>query len=184
MTTDNVRIHLLPNRPSLAGVPPDIAAGFATASGLLVCTHWQRAVTALKIAADPTTGGPTHVSYDDLGAVAEVIDNIDATTAWSSPDVQLLEKLRQQRPWVTGLLDGILSHSSMREVARVQHLHHSTLQQRFDWLQNQIGYTVLSPSGYARASTALVLWRLARASKNKTKPVPSTMEDAEPPIGG
>ena len=183
MTADGVRIHLLSNRPALAGVPADVAAGYTVANGLQVCTRWRRAVSALKIAVDPTTAGPAHVCHDDLGAVADLLDNIDASTAAGSLDVQVLETLRLERQWVTGLLDSILSHSSLREAARRQNLHHSTLQQRLDWLQSRLGYTVLSPSGYPRASTALLLWRIARAADNMRTPVAEHLPH-QPPSGG
>ncbi|MBY6537750.1 hypothetical protein HQ325_03605 [Rhodococcus sp. BP-349] len=184
MTADGARVHLLSSRPTLAGVPTDAAAGYTITDGLLVCTRWQRAVSALKIAVDPATGGPAHVCHDDLGAVADLIDNIDATTASRSADVQVLESLRLQRQWVTGLLDSILSHSSVREAARRQNLHHSTLQQRLDWLQSRLGYTVLSPTGHARASTTLLLWRISRAAQNRTTPAVDPLPERRPPRGG
>ncbi|GGG28717.1 hypothetical protein GCM10007304_48220 [Rhodococcoides trifolii] len=141
-------------------------------------------MAALKIAVNPATGGPAHVCHDDLGAVADLIDNIDATTASRSADVQALETLRLQRHWVTGLLDSILSHSSVREAARRQNLHHSTLQQRLDWLQSQLGYTVLSPTGYPRASTTLLLWRISRAAQNRAGRVVDHLPGRRPPDGG
>ncbi|MCV7065915.1 helix-turn-helix domain-containing protein [Mycolicibacterium farcinogenes] len=102
--------------------------------------------------------------YDDLGSIATILENIDAPTAAKSPDVCRVIELQAQRPWVVPTLEALLSHNSIRETARLQNLHHSTMRQRIDWLEQQLGYSPLSSSGCARASATLTLWRIATAA--------------------
>jgi hypothetical protein len=142
------------------GIPAGLARSFAedlpSARG--------RASLALRLAVDPADGGPAQIWHEDLGSLAELAERFDGPSAAAVPDVRLLERLRGEKPWVTGLLDALLSHRSMRDVARRQNLHHSTLRERLTWLEQRLGYTVLSRDGYARASMTLVLWRIAASS--------------------
>lgn len=82
-----------------------------------------------------------------------------------------LEALRAQRAWVPTTFYHALAEPSVRQAARVLHLHHSTLQQRLDWLQGRLGYDLQSAEGRLRASTAWALWRISgqlRASHGRT----------------
>ncbi len=155
------RIFLLSPGQAAALVPPTVPAGLARSSADDLPAARHRAALALRLAVDPADGGPAHVRFEDLGSLAELAERFDAPTAAAVPDVRLLEALRRERPWVTGLLDALLSHTSLRELARRQNLHHSTLRQRVTWLEHRLGYPVLSPTGYARTATTLTLWRLS-----------------------
>jgi hypothetical protein len=114
---------------------------------------------------DPVTAGPTHVCFEEVGGLADLAERFDADDAAAVPDVQRIEALRVHRPWVVAVIDAVLSHSSIRAAARRLNVHHSTLHQRILWLESQLGYALLSPGGYARAATAVVLWRIARSGK-------------------
>lgn len=162
---DEHQIHLFPRLNGRPQDPPGVAAGIHTCAGAEIHRGWQYAVTALRISVDLTTGNPTHVRYDELGSIATIIENIDAATAARTPDVRRVIELQAQRPWVVPTLEALLSHSSIRETARLQNLHHSTMRQRIDWLEQQLGYNPLSGSGCARASTTLTMWRIAMAAE-------------------
>ncbi|WP_170201538.1 LysR family transcriptional regulator [Actinocorallia herbida] len=138
-----------------------VPAGLVRCTAADLPTAHRNAGLALRLAVDPADGGPAHVWFDDLGSLAALAERFDPAEAAAVPDVRLLESLRAERPWVTGLLDTLLSHGSLRQAARRQHLHHSTLGQRVAWLEARLGYPILSPAGHARAATTLLLWRIA-----------------------
>ncbi|MGW4533676.1 helix-turn-helix domain-containing protein [Nocardia sp. NPDC004340] len=165
LVLDEHQINLFPASMPPHTIPLDIAAGIHSCAGAEVHLGWQYARTALRIAIDLTTGEPTHVRYDQLGCIATVVESVDADTAARAPDVRRVVELQAQRPWVVPTIEAVLSHSSIREAARLQNLHHSTMRQRIDWLERQLGYTPLSSDGYARASTTLMLWRIAMAAE-------------------
>ncbi|MGV9861037.1 helix-turn-helix domain-containing protein [Rhodococcus koreensis] len=165
LVLDESQINLLP--PAAVGemLASDVAAGIHTCSGSDVHRQWPLACTALRIAVDLATGAPTHVSYEELGSIATIVDNVAPEAAAGAPDVRRIVELQSKRPWVVRTLESVVSHSSIREAARLQNLHHSTLRQRIDWLEQQLGYALLSGDGYARASTTLTLWRIAMAAE-------------------
>ncbi|MET9214720.1 MULTISPECIES: helix-turn-helix domain-containing protein [unclassified Nocardia] len=163
LVVDDYQIHLFPAPLPANALPAGIAAGTVTCAAAEVCARWQHACTALRIAVDIATGEPTHVRYESLGSIATIVEIVDADTAARAPDVQRVGELQAQRPWVVSTLETVLAHSSIREAARRQNLHHSTMRQRIDWLERQLGYTLLSHDGYARASTTLTLWRITMA---------------------
>lgn len=172
LVVDEDQIHLFPAPLPPDALPADIAAGIHTCAGAEVHQAWRHARTALRIAVDLSTGKAAHVRYDQLGSIATVVESIDADTAAQAPDVRRVAELQAQRPWVVPTLETVLSHSSIREAARLQYLHHSTMRQRIDWLERQLGYTLLSSSGYARASTTLTLWRIAMAAEQPRATLP------------
>ncbi|AIY48007.1 helix-turn-helix domain-containing protein [Mycolicibacterium fortuitum] len=170
---DEQQIHLFPEALTDKMIPVDLAAGIHTCAGAQVHREWQYAVTALRIAVDLTTGKPTHVRYDELGSIATIVENIDADTAARSPDVRRVIELQSERPWVIPTLEALLGHSSIRETARLQNLHHSTMRQRISWLERQLGYPLLSSSGCARISSTLALWRITMAAQRPHRKVPA-----------
>ncbi|CAM3184703.1 hypothetical protein [Tsukamurella hominis] len=156
------QLHLFDPDRAPGEVPPDVAAGVHVCPAADVHREWARAVTARRIAVD-TTGRPIHVRYSDLGSIAAVVETVDADTARANPDVRCLVELQGERPWVVPTLDLMLSGASIREAARSQNLHHSTMRQRLDWLERRLGYTSAG-MGHARASLAVTLWRIAVAA--------------------
>lgn len=160
---DEHQIHLYPE--TTIPVSLDIAAGVHTCESTELCREWQHSVTALRVAVDIGTGRPTHVHYDTLGSIAVLVENIDAQTAAQAPDVRRLIELEAQRPWIIATLEALLGHSSIREIARAQNLHHSTMRQRIDWIELQLGYSPRSGAGTARVSTTLTLLRIATAAE-------------------
>ncbi|MCP3811398.1 helix-turn-helix domain-containing protein [Mycobacteriaceae bacterium Msp059] len=159
------QIRLLPEPLTQNRIPLDIAAGLHTCAGVDIHREWQHAVTALRISVDLASGNPTHVRYGELGGIATVVENVDADTAEQAPDVRRMVELQSERPWVVPTLEAMLSHTSLRETARMQNLHHSTVRQRIAWLERRLGYSPLTGGGSARASITLTLWRIAMAAE-------------------
>jgi hypothetical protein len=166
------QIHLFPEPLAQSRIPLDIAAGIHTCAGAEIHREWQHAVTALRISVDLATGKPIHVRYGELGSIATIVESIAADTAAHAPDVRRVVELQAQRPWVVPTLEALLSHTSIRKTARLQNLHHSTMRQRIDWLEHQLGYPLLGSGAYARTSTTLTLWRIAMAAETSHAAVP------------
>jgi hypothetical protein len=162
---DGHRIHLL--RPGRAAelLPDTVAAGLARCTADDVPLARLRAVTALRLAVDPVTGGPTHVRHEELGSVAALAEAFDPARAAAVPDVARLEELRTRRPWAPAVLHFAVTHTSLREAARLQNLHHSTLTGRLSWLEEHLGYPMHGPHGLPRAGVTLALWRIATAGR-------------------
>ncbi|MGU3498742.1 hypothetical protein ACLBYA_08040 [Mycobacterium sp. C31M] len=165
LVIDAHQIHLSPAPLAHNRIPADIAAGIHTCAGADIHREWRHAVTALRIAVDLATGNHTHVHFGELGSIATLIENIDPETAEQAPDVRRMIELQAERPWVVPTLEALLGHTSLREIARSQNVHHSTLRQHIAWLERRLGYSPLSSTGCARVSTTLTLWRIAMAAE-------------------
>lgn len=123
----------------------------------------EHARTALRLADRVDGPGPSHVVYDDLGALAAVAERITPHEARNIPDVRRLDEALSMRSWTIDTLQAVLDRPSLRQAATCLHVHHSTLQERLVWLASQLGYGLTQPGGRQRASTAVLLWRIGRS---------------------
>lgn len=121
----------------------------------------RRARRALDLAVAPACGGPTHVTFEALGALATFAEAVDSQAARTAPEIVLLEALRARRPWVPATLRAVTIEASLRQAAARLHLHHSSLSARLEWLASELGYAVTSPAGRERAAAAWALWRIS-----------------------
>lgn len=113
-------------------------------------------------AADRVKGaGTSAVSYEELGSWAEVIRQFPPSRANEMEEVQLLGRLSGEHPWLVDTLQALVDQPSLRRAAGVLHVHHSTLQERVRWLNGQLGFDIGLPKGKARATLALLLWRIS-----------------------
>lgn len=121
----------------------------------------RRARRALALAVAPACGGPAHVRFEELGALATIAAAVPEETARADPDVVQLEALRARRPWVPATLRAVTIEPSLRQAAVALHLHHSSLNARLRWLADELGYQVTDPSGRERAAAAWAMWRVS-----------------------
>jgi hypothetical protein len=121
----------------------------------------RNALRALALAVDPALGGPSLVPFEDLGALASIAEALTPHVAVAAPDVVTLEYLRTRRPWVPAVFYHLSAGLSLRQAARALHVHHSTLQDRIDWLEAQLGYCLRTPEGRVRAAVAWTAWRVS-----------------------
>lgn len=122
---------------------------------------YQHAVRALDLAVDPALGGPSIVAFEDLGALASIAEALTPQAAAASAEVVALENLRTQRPWVPATFYYLSTGLSLRQAAQALHVHHSTLQDRIDWLEDLLGYSPRSLDGRVRAAAAWAVWRIS-----------------------
>lgn len=154
-------VTLFPGSPPLAA---DVRAGTARADDPTdLPPAVERAVTALRVTDRLDGPGASILSYDDLGALASIAERFTAEQAALVADVRRLQALLPGHPWVVDTVQAVLDRSSLRQAASVLHVHHSTLQERLDWMTTHLGYAVTHPGGRQRAAVAVLLWRVAQA---------------------
>lgn len=163
MQIDKIEVRLVRSPPPEVAVSAAAPIGFVTCQGVDVNRMWQQAVLALRVAID-CYGRPAHINYAILGSTATIIEKVDARTASETPDVVNLNSIRATKPWAVPTIDAVLSNRSLREAARQQHVHHSTLRQRVECLEEHLRFPLSDLPHYARAATMLTLWRISAAA--------------------
>lgn len=133
--------------------PPDVRAGIGSPGPLP--RSWLSARTALRF----TTPRQPVVDYCSLGALA-LLAHVPGDAARDNTDVAALAGLAADD---LNTLDAYCSTGSVRRAADVLHLHHSSVARRLDQLGKTLGYSLVSPTGPARAQLALTAWRLLEA---------------------
>lgn len=120
-----------------------------------------RAGLALELTVAPEHGGPVWVRHEDLGALRTIADHLTAEQAAAAPAVVLLEELRRQRAWVPQTYRQVAAGASVRHAAQVLHLHHSTLQDRLEWLESRMGQDLSTGEARLEAASTWALWRVS-----------------------
>ncbi|GAA4051572.1 helix-turn-helix domain-containing protein [Nonomuraea soli] len=145
--------------------PSGLRAGTAVAADpARLPAALDHARLALRLTDRLSGPGASLVHYDDLGALAVVVERITPDEAGALDDVRRLDQARTTRPWAIDTLQAVLDHNSLRQAAAVLHLHHSTLQERLTSLAAQLGYSLTQPGGRQRAAVAVLLWRIAHCA--------------------
>ncbi|PRY57267.1 helix-turn-helix domain-containing protein [Glycomyces artemisiae] len=148
--------------PAPVAFPTDLRAGTAlTGEPLDLPTAVGRAAIAFRLTDRVGGPGASVVRYEDLGAVAALVEHFSPPDAAAVPDVQRLNQALATRPWIIDTLQAALDQTSLRQAADRLHLHHSTLQERLAWLESRLDLALAKPGGRQRAAIALALWRIA-----------------------
>jgi hypothetical protein len=136
-------------------------SGSSVASDSAVPAALARAERALALSVHPLLGGPSHVEFENLGAAAVIAQHVSPASARASSDVAQLQRLRAGRPWLPALFGQGAVGQSIRNTAQSLHLHHSSLQGRSVWLENELGYSLRTVEGRHRAAATWLLWRIS-----------------------
>jgi len=158
---DGECLALTPAGALVQGRRPDTRIGAATARRGDVPAALENARLALALSVHPSHGGPAHVVFEELGALADFARAITPMAARDSADVRLLELLRAERPWAPHVIQQLSSGATLRAAAQTMHLHHSTMQDREAWLHSKLGYPLRTPQGRERATAAWAMWRIS-----------------------
>lgn len=137
-------------------------AGIGSAVPVLgLPASWTHARTALRFTADGTQvdPGPRIVSYDELGSLVLLAASVGPATE-PVPDVNALTAVAASAPWALATLTAVADNGSLRSAAAAMRLHHSTLQDRLNMIEHQLGWAVRDPNGRLRLHLALALRRL------------------------
>jgi hypothetical protein len=145
-------------------VPSDRRAGIGTSGGVRELPNsWLAARLALRLAAEGTTAdpGPRVVYADQLGALALLVRLADDCLEPIS-DIVALDRAARAASSALETLDTFARAASLRDAARILHVHHSTLQDRLSQVEVHLGWTVRDPDGLLRLQLALALRRASR----------------------
>ncbi len=148
--------------PPGAALPDGVRAGVGPVVPLAdLPISADRARLALRLTAEGTEAdpGPRVVHADQLGALALLVEAAEGVPV---ADVAHLERAAAAGPWVLATLEAVAGTTSLRDAARVVHVHHSTLQDRVLHAEADLGWEVRDPAGRLRLQLALTLRRAAR----------------------
>ncbi|NVB41412.1 helix-turn-helix domain-containing protein [Pseudenhygromyxa sp. WMMC2535] len=111
---------------------------------------WEQAVTAIRLSS------PEHprIDYEHLGVLAELVPLTDRQPP--HPDIAAIAALPMRDQ---DLLETLVAQPSVRATATALGLHHSSVQQRLDNIEAQLGLELRSPSGRFRLSVAVLMTR-------------------------
>jgi hypothetical protein len=147
---------------------PDLLSGRA-ASGPVVellqaPRSWGVARETLRFAGAGATW-PRVLDSEQLG-VLRLLGLVDSSIAAAHPDVAQVERLATGPGGAesVSILDHFLHSDSVRSAARATNFHHSSIQSRITRIGASLGMDLKSPAGRERATLALLLWRIVRAS--------------------
>ncbi|MFJ6020196.1 helix-turn-helix domain-containing protein [Nocardiopsis alba] len=117
-------------------------------------TSWTHARTALRL----TTELRPVIDHRELGALA-LLAHIPHQVLHQDTDVTSIARLARD-PEDLKTLDAYCSTGSLRQAARLLHLHHSSVSRRLDQIGADLDITLTDPDGLLRAKIALTSWRL------------------------
>lgn len=150
--------------PGTSAIPEGISAGVAVARDPSeLPTALEQARVSLQLADHGCGLADSVVRYDDLGALAGIVERFTPDEAAAVDDVQRIDDLLGGHPWVIDTLQAVLDQSSLRRSAATLHVHHSTLQERLTWMSHRLGYSPVKARGRQRAAVAVLLWRVAHS---------------------
>lgn len=118
---------------------------------------WRTATIALRIS-DKRHPQPLAENLGSLLLLAELVDRGPVLPA----DVSTLDELNEII-WTAEALQSLADGESLRAIAAVAGLHHSSLQARLPALIRNLGYDPRTPLGRTRLFAALMLQRLVHA---------------------
>lgn len=146
----------------IRGVIVRDGARWAGAGGVGTCVEarelhasWKHAVIALKL-----SDGQQPFEADSLGAL------LAALGEYSGPvQVAEIERIEHamKHHWTLTELEAIADGKSLRGIASVAGLHHSTIQERLMRLPDVLTYEINDAVGKARLLTGVLLTRIARS---------------------
>jgi len=148
-----VRGAILPE----ASEPPEGRAGVGVAGRVTELPYsWRTALVALAVA---DTDGASRA--DDLGSLISVADSINDSS--ELPDDVTRAEAAVGHGWTVATLQAVADGGSVRAVASIAGLHHSSVHSRLPELTRLLGFDPLTPLGRVRLFTALLLLRVAHA---------------------
>lgn len=127
---------------------------------------YRSAVVALRLCSPPDEPS---VHADDYGGLVALLAETPADCP--NPDVDQLAEL-MELPWVRPTVDAAVRATTIRHAARLEGVHHSTMQTRIETLTHKLGFDPMDGYGRTRLGVAYLLWRL-RTSRVMDLPTPA-----------
>lgn len=95
---------------------------------------------------------------DDLGGLAEMLADLP-DDRHDDGDQMAVEIIASHR-WGAITIDALVRSGSVREAARIAHVHHSTMTDRVEIITDTLGFDPMSGIGRTRMNLAFLRWRL------------------------
>lgn len=167
-TVENTRAVLLRGGGSVGAIPGRRIGVGSTERADEAWRSWRRAQVAVRFAdAAAATGaawlhgGPV-VDWNDLGGFAVLAEHVPVEEIAEISDVRALDRLAASRSGsiVIATLHAVCVNDSIRHAAAGMHLHHSSVAARLERAEQELGFSVRTPSGRIRLALALTLRHL------------------------
>jgi hypothetical protein len=123
-------------------------------------------VVALRLCSPPDE---PFVRADDYGGLVELL--ADTPADCPNPDADQLAEL-MDHPWARSTVDAVVRATTVRHAARLEGVHHSTMQTRIETLTHKLGFDPMDGYGRTRLGVAYLVWRL-RTSRVMDLPTPA-----------
>jgi methyl acetate hydrolase len=142
-------------------------AGVGVAADAIdLARSYRTAVVALRLCSGPDE---PYVHADDYGGLIELLAEIPLDSP--NPDADRLAEV-MAIPWARPTVDAVLRATTTRHAARLEGVHHSTMQTRIETLTHKLGFDPMDGYGRTRLGMAYLLWRL-RTSRVMDLPTPA-----------
>ncbi|WP_233311080.1 hypothetical protein [Microbacterium sp. Au-Mic1] len=116
---------------------------------------WTDAVIALRLA-----GNDESLNADDLGPVLlRTLEDVQTSPSSLDSEMLALERALASK-WTIGELRAVADGHSLRAIANIRGLHHSTVHARLLGLPEILGYDPQGGLGRHRLATALMVWQV------------------------
>jgi methyl acetate hydrolase len=127
---------------------------------------YRSALVALRLCSGPDE---PYVYADDYGGLVELLADMPLDSP--NPDADRLAEVMTV-PWARPTVDAVLRATTTRHAARLEGVHHSTMQTRIETLTQKLGFDPMDGYGRTRLGMAYLLWRL-RTSRVMDLPTPA-----------
>ena len=111
---------------------------------------WRAALVCLRLAEPGQT-----VTADSLGPLLPTLEAVAPGSRYDADRVAAV----LDRGWSVAGLEAMIRGESVRAVARVENLHHSTVQTRMEQIADILGFAPHTAMGRTRLGMAFLVWR-------------------------
>lgn len=162
---------ILRSSPNLeVGIPEGLSLGIGEPlEPGRIHESWQGATTALRFSLPSKRGRGPYRSFDavivdirNVGPMRVLAEAVNHADVRALPDVKAIRELAEGgHPDTLAVLEAVAATESIRQAAKLVHLHHNTVAQRAEAAERVLGFEFRGHYGRARLLTGLTLHRLS-----------------------
>lgn len=162
---------ILRNPPNLeVGVPEGLSVGVGEAlEPGRIRESWQGAVTAVRFSLPSKRNRGPYRVFDavivdirNVGPMRVLAEAVNQADVRHLPDVKAIRELAEGgHPDTLAVLEAVAATESIRQAAKLVHLHHNTVAQRAEVAEGVLGFEFREHYGRTRLLMGLTLHRLA-----------------------
>lgn len=169
---------ILRNPPNLeVGVPEGLSVGVGESlEPGRIQESWRGAATALRFSLpSKRSRGPYRlfdaviVDIRGVGPMRVLAEAVNHSDARHLPDVKAIREMAESgHPDTLAVLEAVAATESVRQAAKLVHLHHNTVAQRAEVAERMLGFEFRGHYGRARLLIGLTLHRLSASAGDST----------------